>query len=67
MDWLKHFFDITKQDLKRFLKLSLLMVISIVIGMLFVSFTWGTIPGLVFLALGVLIGLLLTLMFFPWV
>jgi hypothetical protein len=67
MDWLKHFFDITKQDLKTFLKLSLLMIISIVIGMLFFSFSWGTIPGLVFLTLGVLIGLLLTLMFFPWV
>jgi hypothetical protein len=67
MQWLKGFFNITTKDFKTFLKLSFLMVLSFVLAMGLLSYSWGTIPGLILLGAGIILLVLIWLMYWPWV
>jgi hypothetical protein len=48
-----------KQEDKETLKYLVVAAMLIVIGATFLVFSWGIIPGLIFLALGLLIGFIL--------
>lgn len=45
-------------QLRDFLKLAIPAVVLIVLGMVFLSFTWGKIPGFTCLAIGFVLGFL---------
>jgi len=66
MRWLTGIFDITAQDLKTFLKLTLAMVVCLVLAMVLFTFSWGTIPAIIFLIIGSILTILIWLAYFPW-